>query len=262
MRAEDPETGAARTIVMDADGKQRIFGENTVESLASRNEADVEQWFAAMTLLQLRGLVHEVSIRVVGSSTKYFDAKREVEQRSENRNYAFFGLTAGSTERELDNAYRRLAREMHPDKNGGTDEAKERFQRMKHRYEKLKNRSDEQQASASGPARAGGPAPAGPQAPTETEEPSDKKPEALEPPPPRDRKKAMEAYDEDEEEEAEVLGGEQVADIIDPLNADRPDLERSAWKMLRQLKAIKSNMRIIEAELEEIEKDDLIFRKN
>merc|ERR1712217_331561 len=62
----------------------------------------------------------------------------ELEHLSDSANYEYFGLSPSATERDLDNAYRQLAKKMHPDKNGGTEEAKMRFQAMKERYEALK----------------------------------------------------------------------------------------------------------------------------
>ena len=49
-------------------------------------------------------------------------------------------LSASPTESEFDNSYRKLALRLHPDKNGGTEQAKKRFQHMKERYETLKKR--------------------------------------------------------------------------------------------------------------------------
>jgi hypothetical protein len=53
---------------------------------------------------------------------------------------ALFGLSENATAREVNTAYRRLARLTHPDKNGSTAEAKGNFQCMKTRYEALKVR--------------------------------------------------------------------------------------------------------------------------
>merc|ERR1712194_648819 len=61
----------------------------------------------------------------------------------EKLNYQYFGLEADASERDIDNAYRKLARKMHPDKNGGTEEAKKKFQDMKERYEALKKKISE-----------------------------------------------------------------------------------------------------------------------
>ena len=49
-----------------------------------------------------------------------------------------FNLATDCTEKELESAYRRLAKAMHPDKNGGTEEAKEQFQVMRASYEEHK----------------------------------------------------------------------------------------------------------------------------
>merc|ERR1739848_197217 len=53
---------------------------------------------------------------------------------------AFFGLDYQSTVKDLDKAYRKKAKLLHPDKNGNTEEAKLRFQEMKDRYERLRKR--------------------------------------------------------------------------------------------------------------------------
>jgi hypothetical protein len=54
--------------------------------------------------------------------------------------HAAFGLSEDMTDWDLDNAYRQLAKQIHPDKNAGTEESKENFQRMKERYDVLKAR--------------------------------------------------------------------------------------------------------------------------
>merc|ERR1719281_1042373 len=63
----------------------------------------------------------------------------------EQLNYHYFGLTADASDKDLDNAYRKLAKQMHPDKNGGTDAAKKRFQQMKERYEAIKKKRQEEE---------------------------------------------------------------------------------------------------------------------
>merc|ERR1712061_338345 len=62
---------------------------------------------------------------------------------ADKKKNAFFGLAEDCSEKELDNAYRKFARSMHPDKNGGTEEAKEKFQQMKERYGSLKSKRGE-----------------------------------------------------------------------------------------------------------------------
>merc|ERR1712110_1286492 len=63
---------------------------------------------------------------------------KELQRIKEKFSWGYFGLTEGATEKELETAYRALAKKMHPDKNGGTEDAKQRFQNMKERYEALK----------------------------------------------------------------------------------------------------------------------------
>merc|ERR1719188_2712542 len=64
----------------------------------------------------------------------------------------FFGLSLEASDKDVDNAYRKKARQMHPDKNGGTDEAKKRFQEMKERYEELKKKRSAVSTPSSGEA--------------------------------------------------------------------------------------------------------------
>src|ERR687884_1074855 len=50
--------------------------------------------------------------------------------------YAVLGLTRGATDSEIKRAYRRLARDLHPDVNPDP-EAKERFQEVNRAYQAL-----------------------------------------------------------------------------------------------------------------------------
>jgi curved DNA-binding protein CbpA len=65
---------------------------------------------------------------------------KELKLLKEQQGFAYFGLSADATEKELEGAYRTFAKKMHPDKNGGTEDAKRNFQTMKERYESLKKR--------------------------------------------------------------------------------------------------------------------------
>jgi len=140
IRQVDEEAGKGRTIVKNEDGSKSVFGESTVTSLSTSSEEKVEKWTGALSSLQLRGLVHEVGQRLLKSSQLYHKRLEELESMGEKLNFKYFGLTSDATEKEIDNAYRKLARRMHPDKNGGTEEAKKKFQDMKERYEALKKR--------------------------------------------------------------------------------------------------------------------------
>merc|ERR1719221_966847 len=137
IRQTDPGTGSKRTIIM-GEGSSRAFGKSTVLSMAGKDESEVAEWLDGMTHLHLRGLVHEVTERVVEESQQYHQRKAELANSRQHVNYAYFGLPADASEKDLDLVFRRLARQMHPDKNGGTDEAKARFQNMRTRYDQLR----------------------------------------------------------------------------------------------------------------------------
>jgi curved DNA-binding protein CbpA len=51
--------------------------------------------------------------------------------------YDVLGLDKGATPTEIRRAYRKASMAFHPDRNGGTDEAKKRFQAIKEAYEVL-----------------------------------------------------------------------------------------------------------------------------
>jgi len=142
-RQVDPETGG-RTMVLNDDGSCDVFGKQTIASLLSSTETEADGWIQVLSDCQLRGLVHEMGQRLLESSQIYQARLSQWEQLSEKANLAFFGLSEGATDRELDVAYRQLSKKMHPDKNGGTEESKQRFQEMKTRYEALKKKRGEQ----------------------------------------------------------------------------------------------------------------------
>lgn len=127
-----------RTVVTDADGRQRAFGKETVTSLLAQDKEKLYEWMSDLSGRHLRGLVNEISEQYFQMQDKLFKRREELEQRSKRLGFAFFGLPETCTPKDLDNAYRRFARSMHPDKNGGTELAKERFQAMRAKYEELK----------------------------------------------------------------------------------------------------------------------------
>jgi len=138
MKQYDPETGRHKTIVRNADGSKKAFGWRTVISLVENNEDETMQWMNSLTETELKGLLSEVTDHVSEGAKNYMSKKAEVEKLNLQVSYAYFGLSADADEKELDNAYRKLARRMHPDKNGGTEDAKQKFQNMKAHYEALK----------------------------------------------------------------------------------------------------------------------------
>merc|ERR1719272_2484895 len=131
-------------MVLNDDGSCDVFGQQTIASLQSSTETETDDWIQVLSDYQLRGLVHEMGQRLVESSQVYQARLNQWEQLSEKANLAFFGLSEGATDRELDVAYRQMSKKMHPDKNGGTEESKKRFQEMKTKYENLKKKRGSQ----------------------------------------------------------------------------------------------------------------------
>uniref|UniRef100_A0A7S4QGA9 J domain-containing protein n=1 Tax=Alexandrium monilatum TaxID=311494 RepID=A0A7S4QGA9_9DINO len=226
VRQVDPETQRVRTIVQTEEGRLRAFGENTVASLVSSAEKDAHRWVNDLSDRELRGLVHEVGQRLLSSSRAYQSQQAQLEEMADSANYAYFGLSPEATEKDLDNAYRQLAKKMHPDKNGGTDEAKQRFQCMKERYEKLKARRREEST------------PSGSDSGEKDEEEGDWSGRSGDP-------KRREAYDEDEEDEEVRKEREREREQdrkieYDP--TDRQSLHETVWRMLKQFKSLQQGL--------------------
>lgn len=256
VRHTNAKTGATRTIVLNDDGTQRIFGEDTISSMMTRAEGDIEQWFAAMTDRHVRGLINELGVRLVSDSEQLFGRRRELESASMHASFAYFDLDPDCTAKDLDNVYRRLARSMHPDKNGGTEEAKENFQEMKQKYEELKSQVGAAASSPQGrPPGSNGDTQAGDD---EGDEPRRKGEEADNEEPPRgaqeegdEQRPGTEGEAGDEpphSPEGDSAGGETAAEV-----RAREKLEAAAWKILRQLKMIGQNIKIVESDFRRLE---------
>ncbi|CAL1151841.1 unnamed protein product [Cladocopium goreaui] len=118
VRVTQP-TGERETVVRLPDGQQRTFDASSVKKMIESPEKEVSEFLENLSHTELRGLVHEVGQRLLEGSRLYHSRLAELDR------------------------YRKLAKKMHPDKNGGTDEAKQRFQAMKERYEALKKKLSE-----------------------------------------------------------------------------------------------------------------------
>lgn len=143
LRQKDPATGTAQTIVKNDDGTTKAFGNNTVASLLSCEDDEADAFMDAKPTMHLRALLHEVSERLCDESLEYHAKLRELKEVSAKLNYAYFDLEETASHKDLEAAYRTLARKMHPDKNGGSHEAKMKFQQMKERYEALRLAMDD-----------------------------------------------------------------------------------------------------------------------
>ncbi|WP_028558698.1 J domain-containing protein [Paenibacillus pinihumi] len=73
--------------------------------------------------------------------------------------YEVLGVARTATAAELKSAYRKLAKQLHPDVNGGTAEAEQRFKKLKEAYETLSDPEKRQAydlgGNTSGTGRAG-----------------------------------------------------------------------------------------------------------
>lgn len=131
------EDGRARTLVTEADSTT-IIGKSTVESLVASTDDEVVTFMKALSNLGMFGLCYELGQTLIEISKILQTAREQRVFDIESAHYAFFGLEPDCDDRALDNSYRQMAKVMHPDKNGGTEEAKDLFQEMKQRYEALK----------------------------------------------------------------------------------------------------------------------------
>mmetsp|Transcript_29210 Transcript_29210/g.67240 ORF Transcript_29210/g.67240 Transcript_29210/m.67240 type:complete len:543 (-) Transcript_29210:15-1643(-) len=203
VRQQDPSTGRKRTIVRNEDGSHDVFGESTVASLMEEKETKATEWLNGLSNHQLFGLNHEIGQRLVESSKLYQDQKAQYDKYRVDQDYLYFGLTSDASDKDLDVAYRKLARQMHPDKQHHKgvplEQAKEQFQQMKKRYENLK----QARAEAAG--------------------------------------KTEEKVDDDEKEEGadEEQAEEETSIKYDPTNRD--SLTENAHKMLKQLKQLRTS---------------------
>jgi molecular chaperone DnaJ len=73
--------------------------------------------------------------------------------------YALLGVASSAPEKEIQQAYRKLARELHPDANPGDNAAEERFKEISAAYDVIgdpETRSHYDEARRMGPAAMGG----------------------------------------------------------------------------------------------------------
>lgn len=227
VRQVDPQTGAGRTIAINRDGRTCAFGKSTLASAVSSDEAKLLAWLESLTDLELQALVHESGRQLIQGSQTYHHFMNKLQKFQERCHYEYFGLSENCSDKELDNAYKKMAIRMHPDKNGGTEDAKTRFQLMKEKYEGLKERRLAARSAATG---------AGKEEPEDSSEESSNEEKKEQEQPSR-----QEAYDEDEPQLGEKEGKKNNTSLsYDP--DDRESMRETALKMLGQLKTIETSL--------------------
>jgi len=169
------------------------------------------------------------SFKSSGRKTKVYHARlNQLDKMGEHLNYIFFGLTSDASDKDLDNAYRKLAKIMHPDKNGGTEAAKKKFQQMKERYEAIKKKRSEGEDEAESDDGAG---------PPDEDEGATREL--------KDRK--QKPNDENAANTAEEDADKASSIEYDP--QDRGSMEKTVGKMLGQLKNVEIQMKVVVKEL-------------
>jgi len=252
VRQVDGETGNARTVVRSLlDGSQYAFGKSTIDSLSTSSRRDAEVWVSQFSDQQMHGLVHEVGQRLLEHSQRYQAQIKDLERSNEALSYMYFGLSEDASDKELDKVYRQLAKKMHPDRNGGTEEAKQRFQNMKERYESLKRKLSEKKddknsgeetdknldeaLTAEQHGGFGGHLEDG-EAPREEGEAS--------------APKRKEAYDEDDDLPQENDEPKESFITFDPKNRD--SMEKTMWQMLEQMQGFEAHSDKVMQELRKV----------
>jgi len=113
----------------------RAFDGDCTDFLLTAEADALRTWLDGVSNDMLPGLLtllqHEVSSRheILGELQKEKESYHGIDD------YAYFGLSEESTDKDIDRAYRKSARELHPDKGG--DQAE--FDEMRKRYEQLKS---------------------------------------------------------------------------------------------------------------------------
>jgi len=239
-----------RTIITHEDGTCRAFGEAIVTSLLGHGQMEVLAWLSSMDPRSLRGLVNELSERFFEIQQRLCDCKAELEEKRRFRGLSMFNLDGDCTEKDLDVAYRKLARTMHPDKNGGTEEAKEQFQTMRASYEELKEQFEQGQIGKTSPKATSGP---------DVTQEDENSPET-----PREDPEAVQAAEsaEDgsdkspEEPKSNAAGQSNVgsgasgqAPIFFCRSEDLSALQSAACKILEKMKILQQNVAMVERDL-------------
>mmetsp|Transcript_151050 Transcript_151050/g.263216 ORF Transcript_151050/g.263216 Transcript_151050/m.263216 type:complete len:182 (+) Transcript_151050:1-546(+) len=176
----------------------------------------------SLSKCNLKGFDQELRVRLTDLWTEYSKVKTEHEDYLENADYIFFGLDKDATLKDLEKAFRKLAKTMHPDKNGGSDEAKARFQELKERYENLRRKILRKEGKLS-----------------ESDDAEQR--ELLD--------EGQEYLDEQEDEAGSNEGEPDAPKEEDP---DRDAMEKKIWELVDTAKAMQRQMRAWRERLEKV----------
>lgn len=245
----NPEMGASQGVVYAQDSSEQAFGIKDIEWLKTSDVDSCRAWMERLTKGQLQGLIQKVGQCLVETSKSVQEKIHEHSSLEDTLCYAALGVGPESTEKEIEKAYRQLAKQMHPDKNGGTDEAKLQFQCMKERYEALKRKraptpselSDDaaQQPEPDAPSKSGG------------EGSEDKEPLSQadgEPAPP------TEAYHEDVQDRQKRESPSEPSKITYDPN-DCESIKQTMWKMLSNLKGLDKKLDSLDGDLKQLKQE-------
>lgn len=200
------------SVTRDKHGRIEAIGDESISTFF--DEAVMRKWIASLRKCHLKGFDQEIRFRLSSIWTEYSEIKEKHEDYLENADFILFGLDKETaTLKDLEKAFHRLARLMHPDKNGGSAEAKTRFQEMKERYEALKRKIMAKGGKASGE---------------------------------DEQKELMDEGQEYDDSEIDDSGSRSQEDSPEP--EQEPDLDRDAieariWKLLDTAKTMQRQMK-------------------
>lgn len=99
----------------------------------------LHMWLDGLSQDMLPGLLTLLQHEVEDRHKRLADMQAEKDTLRGADYYEYFGLSEASTEKDIDRAYRKASKELHPDKGGDEEE----FQEMRRRYEQLKQNRGE-----------------------------------------------------------------------------------------------------------------------
>jgi len=232
VRQTDPATGSGKTVVVKPDGEEVVFDEEVVTSFVQMPEKTRVDYRQNLCMLGLRGLCTEMGQRLVEETRLFNERKQDRNVVVKKKAFAFFGFDENAQKKEIQDAYKVQARLLHPDKNGGTEDAKAKFQRMKALYEILKaHYANEEEVEAT----------------AESGDPADLDCDQQ----PASQREPKEAYDDEEP----VKKPNQPSKSLSYNPGNRNSMETALDSMCNELSHVRSKKAELEAEIIHIEEE-------